>query len=74
MKVYGNLVTGCHSCIFKTYVKNTTSLTYGCKAEWFTDITESVNRKVVDPDCPMLQEENHSITIMLSDQYNKSNG
>lgn len=84
VKVYGNLVTGCHDCpflgvhiawsseegdinLFKCNLRKIDNILDDCNEKF-------VNNKIVDPICPMLQEETHSITIMLSDQYNKSNG
>ena len=64
MKLYGNLVTGCHDCPFSVWDE-------GCGLDKKIDILTPLYAKKVHNDCPMLQEETHSITIMLSDQYNK---
>lgn len=67
MKIHGNLVTGCHDCIFAIIGLEENS---HCAAT--NEIIEtSYDKEIVDKSCPMLQEETHSITIMLSDQYNK---
>lgn len=66
MKIHGNLVTGCHDCVFNTE-RADCALTN--KTVW-----NSFFAHKVDPTCPMLQEETHSITIMLSDQYKQDNG
>lgn len=64
MNIHGGLVTGCHDCLLNVVDDHcvlTSNLIY-----------KAVRTEIVDPTCPMLKEENHSITIMLSDQYNKS--
>lgn len=61
MKIYGNLVTGCHDC----------PLNYDYSCILNDDIATSNQSFKVPNECPLLKEETHSITIMLSDQYNK---
>ena len=70
MKIYGNLVTGCHDCFFNGGEERSGDSFCSLMNQF---VTKNYFNRTIHFDCPMLQEETHSITIMLSDQYNKSN-